>query len=144
MGEARKLTDKMWEMVESGKLADLREIVDADCELKMPGAELTGVAALEQLLRGYLTAFPDLRHHVRHAIESTDGIALEIEVSGTHTGPMQTPQGTIPATGKKVVWESCDYIRTRGGKLVSWHVYHDPTPFLTALGVAPPGGSPGA
>jgi hypothetical protein len=50
---------------------------------------------------------------------------------------MQTPAGTVPPTGKKVVWESCDYIRVKNGKLASWHVYHDPNRFLTALGLPP-------
>jgi ketosteroid isomerase-like protein len=78
-------------------------------------------------------------HHVRHFVESEGAIAVELEVTGTHTGPMQTPQGTVPPTGKKVVWDSCDYVRTRGGKIVSLHVYHDSVPFLTALGLMPAG-----
>jgi ketosteroid isomerase-like protein len=76
-----------------------------------------------------------LRHHVRHVVEASDFVVLELEVTGTHTGPMQTPQGTVPATGKKVIWDSCDVVQVRGGKIASWHVYHDTMPMLTALGV---------
>jgi ketosteroid isomerase-like protein len=104
---------------------------------RMPGMSFKGAAALQQMLGAYLAAFPDLRHHVRHSVESGDTIALELEVTGTHTGAMQTPQGTFPATGKKVLWDSCDVVRVRDGKIASWHVYHDTVPFLTAMGVIP-------
>ena len=137
MSEAKKLCDRVWDAIEGGKLDELVELVDADCDFKMPGAAFKGGEALRQMLTAYRTAFPDLHHHVRSFVESGDTIALELEVSGTHTGPMQTPQGTFPATGKKVIWDSCDYIRVRGGKIASWHVYHDTVPFLTALGVIP-------
>jgi ketosteroid isomerase-like protein len=137
MSDAKKVCDRVWETIESGKLEQLAEVVGADCDFKMPGMAFKGVEALRQLLSGYLTAFPDLRHHVRHFVESGDSIALELEVSGTHTGPMQTPQGAVPATGKRVVWDSCDVVHVRGGKVASWHVYHDTVPLLTALGVFP-------
>jgi ketosteroid isomerase-like protein len=48
---------------------------------------------------------------------------------------MRTPHGVVPATGKKIAWDSCDYIRVRNGRIVSWHVYHDPAPLNQALGV---------
>src|SRR5205823_4547390 len=102
MGNAKKLIDSVWEIVESGALEKLPLVIDADCDFKMPGMAFKGIDPLRQLLAGYLAAFPDLRHHVRHAVESEDTIALELEVSGTHTGPMQTPHGAVAATGKKV------------------------------------------
>jgi predicted ester cyclase len=138
MGDARKLTLEFWELFESGRLGDLSERIDPDCHFKMPGAEMRGREAIIGLLTAYRTAFPDLKHNERSVTEQGDSIAIELLVEGTHTGPMQTPQGTIPATGKHVTWESCDVVRVKNGKLVSWHVYHDPAPFFAALGVTPP------
>src|SRR5437870_822565 len=114
--DAKRIVDRVWELIESRKIDALEAIVDADCHFKMPGMELHGFAQLAGMLAGYIAAFPDLKHHVRHHVTSGDTIALELEVTGTHTGPMQTPQGTVPATGKKVVWDSCDYIRFKDGK----------------------------
>jgi ketosteroid isomerase-like protein len=48
-----------------------------------------------------------------------------------------TPQGSFPATGKKFVWDSCDVVRVRNGKVFTWHVYHDMVPFLMGLGALP-------
>ena len=138
MGEAKKVVDRLWEMVEGGNTAAMVEVVDADCDVRMPGISFKGVPPLQQMLATYLVAFPNLRHDVKSCVEAGDTIALELEVSGTHSGPWQVPQGTIPATGKKLVWESCDYVRVRNGKIVSWHVYHDTLPFMTALGLIPP------
>jgi len=137
MGDAKKVCDEIWEIIESGKLERLDEVVDADCDFKFPGMAFKGSAGLRQMLGVQLAGFPDLRHHARSFVESGDTIALEVEVSGTHSGALQTPNGTIPATGKKVIWECCDYVRVRGGKAISFHVYYDTMPFLTALGLVP-------
>jgi predicted ester cyclase len=135
MGGAKELADKVWQIVESKQLDRLPEVIAADCHFKMPGMEFRGIGAVKEMLGAYMTAFPDLKHEVHHHVESADTIALELTVRGTHTGPMHTPQGSIRGTGKKVIWESCDYLRVKDGKIASWHVYHDPMPFLTALGL---------
>src|ERR1051325_7409994 len=137
MTDNKALTDSFWNLFESNRLDELDPMIDPDCHFKRPGAELNGRAAVKQLLTAYRVAFPDLKHHVKSHVSAGDTIAIELEVTGTHTGPMQTAQGTIPATGKRVTWESCDYVRTKNGRIASWHVYHDPAPFFAALGVTP-------
>jgi predicted ester cyclase len=137
MSDAKTVVDRVWQIMEAGKLEELSQVVGPDCHFKMPGMEFRGIDALRGMLTAYLAAFPDLKHEVRHHVQSGDTIALELLVTGTHRGPMAMPQGTVPATGKKVTWESCDYVRVSGGKVVSWHVYHDPMPFLAALGIIP-------
>jgi predicted ester cyclase len=137
--DPKAIVDRVWQLMETKQLDKLGEIVDADVHFKMPGFEGRGIAALQELLRAYVTAFPDLAHVELHHVAAGDTIALELRVTGTHRGPMQAPRGSVPATGNKVVWESCDYVRVARGKILSWHVYHDTMPFLTALGlVAPP------
>jgi ketosteroid isomerase-like protein len=137
MQSAKQIVDQFWTRFESNDLASLTELIDPDCHFRMPGMEVRDRNALVGMLAAYRTAFPDLRHRTLHSIESGDTVAIELIAEGTHTGPMQTPQGTIPATGRKVTWESCDYVRLRNGKIYSWHVYHDPTAFFVALGLAP-------
>ena len=135
MGDARRLTTEFWELFESGRLGDLSERMDADVHFKMPGFDNRGREALMGMLGAYREAFPDLKHNELSYIESGDSIAVELVAEATHTGPMHTPQGTVPATGKRVRWESCDIIRVKNGKIVSWHVYHDPSSFYAALGL---------
>jgi ketosteroid isomerase-like protein len=137
MAELKSLTDRFWQHFENGELQKLDGLIDDDCLFKMPGMEMRGRAAVQGMLAGYRAAFPDLHHTVKHFVEAGDTIAIQLEVVGTHTGPMQTPEGTIPATGKRVVWDSCDYIRVKNGRFISWQAYHDPTAFMKALGLLP-------
>lgn len=137
MAQLKDLTDRFWKHFEANEPTKLDELIDDDCLFKMPGVEMHGRAAVQGMLAGYRQAFPDLRHTVKHFVEAGDTIAIQLEVVGTHTGPMVTPDGTIPPTGKRVVWDSCDYIRVKGGKFISWQAYHDPTAFMKALGLLP-------
>jgi ketosteroid isomerase-like protein len=44
---------------------------------------------------------------------------------GTHTGPLQLPQGTIPATGRQYEMQFCALGRLRGGRISEVHIYFD-------------------
>jgi hypothetical protein len=105
MNEGKKLVDRMWDVIENKQLERLHELVDADCVTRIPGMELRGVEPLQQMLGAYVVAFPDLKHIVTHHVESEGTLALQLSVTGTHTGPMQMPQGAVPATGKKIAWD---------------------------------------
>jgi predicted ester cyclase len=135
MGELKRVTDDVWALFEAGKFGELSERIDADCYFKMPGAECRGREAIMGVFQAYRTGFPDLKHRVIDSVEAGDTIAVELVIEATHTGPMYTPNGVVPATGKRVTWESCDYVKVRNGKVVAWHVYHDPASFYAALGI---------
>jgi len=49
----------------------------------------------------------------------------ETIVRGTRTGPMQTPAGVIPATGKSVEIRTCRIIEIKGDKVKSMCQYYD-------------------
>ena len=97
---------------------------------------MRGEAQILGMFQAYLSAFPDFAVHTLHAIESADTYAAESRFEGTHRGPLVSSQGNIPATGRRVSWQSADIVRVSDGKIVSWHVYHDPIPLLAQLGVA--------
>src|SRR3954467_13368396 len=89
MTQVKEVTDRFWQLFESNQLDALEALIDPDCHFKMPGMELRGIAALRGMLAGYRVAFPHPRHPVKGHVESGDAIAVELEVTGTHTGPMQ-------------------------------------------------------
>jgi steroid delta-isomerase-like uncharacterized protein len=138
MGQAKALVDRLWVALETQRFEILGEICSPESAIVMPGGiRLRGVDQLAQLLGAYTAAFPDLRHEVVDFVEAEDKIALELRISGTHTGTMQTPNGPIPATGRQVVWESVDFVTVAGGKIASWHAYYDQLAFLAQLGLLP-------
>jgi predicted ester cyclase len=131
------LVERLWQAMENGTEEQLASVVTPDVEFRMPGATMRGLQELWGLRQGWWTAFPDLKHEIIQYVENGDTFACELHVKGTHSGPMQTPQGTIAATGKRVVFESCDYIRFRDGKVSSWHAYTDMLSFQHQLGLLP-------
>ncbi|MEY2478369.1 MAG: hypothetical protein QOG87_3684 [Actinomycetota bacterium] len=106
------------------------------CEFRAPGAEsVTGVDGIVGYMRPFLEAFPDLTHEIVAYVEDGDTAAFELRISGTHTAPLASPQGEIPATGKSVEFQSCDFVRMRGDQIVSYHVYFDMMGFMGQLGL---------
>ena len=113
------------------------DLVADDCTFVMPGAPpLVGVAQIRGMFEAYVRAFPDFASAPVHEIESGDTYAGETKFTGTHKGPLATPHGELPPTGRAVSWQSADIVRVRDGKIASWHVYHDTMPLLAQLGVA--------
>ena len=88
------------------------------------------------MLEAYRAGFPDVRHEVVGAIETDEGIAVELRVTMTHTGPFVTPMGEIPASDNTVVLDSCDVVHVDGDGMVrSWHTYFDQASFMAQLGI---------
>lgn len=138
METAKAIVDRLWSALEAKDLVGIRELCLDSTETAMPGGVRTiGPDQLVSLLHMYNVAFPDLRHEIVNYVEAGNKIAVELRTIATHTGPMQTPNGTIPPTGKSVVWESVDMITISGDKIASWHAYFDQLAFLMQLGLAP-------
>jgi predicted ester cyclase len=53
---------------------------------------------------------------------------------GTHTGDMVTPQGTVPATGKRVELRFADYFKVAGDKVIEHRTYFDQASMMAQLG----------
>ena len=63
--------------------------------------------------------------------------AFELHIRGTHTAPLVSPQGEIPATGRSIDFRSCDMVRLEDGRLATYHVYFDQMGFMHQLGLVP-------
>jgi predicted ester cyclase len=138
MGQLKALVDQVWTILETGRFDALGEVYTPESEFAMPGGlRLRGPEQIGQVMRAYFAAFPGLRHEVVDFVEAGETIALELRITGTHTGTMQTPNGPIPPTGRQVTWESVDFVKVAGGKIVSWHAYFDQMAFLMQLGLIP-------
>jgi hypothetical protein len=56
-------------------------------------------------------------------------------LTGTHTGPLRTPDGDVEPTGKRVRIRSCDIVAVSGGVAVSHRFYYSELEFLIQLGL---------
>jgi steroid delta-isomerase-like uncharacterized protein len=63
---------------------------------------LKGRAAIEKDAANFFRAFPDVAVEVISIFEKGDRAAGEIRLTGTNSGPLATPIGEVPATGKRM------------------------------------------
>ena len=85
--------------------------------------------------KGWATAFPDSRASFTNAQVSGDTVVLEVTWQGTHQGPLQTPKGAIPPTGKRIDIRACFVCETAGEKVKLQRHYFDMGTMLAQLGV---------
>jgi steroid delta-isomerase-like uncharacterized protein len=63
---------------------------------------LRGREAVEKDTADTFRAIPDLHVETRTILEKDNILAVEYTIKGTNTGPLVSPEGDIPPTGKKV------------------------------------------
>jgi uncharacterized protein (TIGR02246 family) len=137
MGQAKVLVDRVWQALEAQDYETFAGLFTADAEERQAGMTVRGREQIRAFVASFFTAFPDLRHEIVAWVEDGDTIAVELRVTGTHTGSLPTPNGAIAATGRRITLETCDYITVVGDKIMSWHVYMDQVAFMTQLGLMP-------
>lgn len=110
-----------------------------ECEwVMMPtGQKFRGPDGMRQYSQGWATAFPDGRIEEKDTIAGDNGAASEFIGRGTHTGPLMSPTGEIPPTGKRVEVPFCEIYRTKNGKIVGGGLYFDMATMLQQLGLMP-------
>ncbi|MBM3811503.1 MAG: ester cyclase [Acidimicrobiia bacterium] len=86
--------------------------------------------------KGWATAMPDSKCEFHAAHASGNTVALELTWRGTHTGPMQTPAGEIPATGKSFELRAVQVVELAGDKTKSMRQYFDMATLFQQLGIS--------
>jgi predicted ester cyclase len=107
-----------------------------DVEVLLPGGpSLHGRDELRRYIEAMWTAFPDGSLTFGDQALAGDVAATEIVFTGTHTGPMLTLDGPIPATENPVTVRSASILRIKDGLIASEHIYLDQLDMLTQLGL---------
>ena len=101
------------------------------------GRRVEGADAYVTLCQGWKVALPDVRGTIRGAIATEDQVAQEILWEGTHTGPMETPGGTLPPSGAQISVEASFWLRFHGDKAREAHHYLDVLSLLQQIGAIP-------
>jgi predicted ester cyclase len=74
---------------------------------------------------------------IRSEITSGPWVVQEITMEGTHTAPLVSPTGTIPATHKKVVGYGVQLLRVENAKIAEARIYFDQLEQMSQLGLIP-------
>jgi steroid delta-isomerase-like uncharacterized protein len=110
---------------------------DAVYDEKATGRRVEGVDQIVELSWGWRQAFPDVRGTVTGGLASGDTAALEIVWEGTQTGPLATPGGELPASGKRMRIQAVQVVQGSGGKLREVRHYFDLLTMLQQVGAMP-------
>jgi len=134
----QQLVERHYAEVNTDEYSDAAEIFSADVVTQPPGSEpLRGIEPFIAYGRGFSRAFPDGRIHGDRYVEDGDLVVVEGRFTGTNTGPLDTPAGTLPATGRSMVLPFADVFRVADGRITEHHIYYDTTSMLGQLGLLP-------
>jgi len=97
-----------------------------------------GIESHRKSVQGFMSAFPDFQMKRGLVLSDGDWIFAAYTFTGTHKGPMTSPNGkTIPPTNKPVRLEIATTGRFENGKLAEEHTYFDRLSMMAQLGLTP-------
>jgi steroid delta-isomerase-like uncharacterized protein len=116
---------------------EMRDLLAADAvyDEKATSRRLEGSDQIIEALQGWARAFPDSKGTFMREFVSNDTAILELVWKGVHSGPLQTPTGTIAASNKPIEVSACEVFRVEGGKVRSATHYFDMLTLLNQIGV---------
>ncbi len=145
--KARVMLDKVLELWNKGNLALIPEIYTADCVATTSSSPtpFVGHEGIRKWIEINRAMMPDLAMAFPEVVAVPGKIVTIWTMTGTQTGPMVMPGGTLPPTGRKVnvTGMSIDYLKD--GKLAKEIVIMNTLEMLMQLGftLAPPQPLPG-
>ena len=97
---------------------------------------IKGKAAVRKNFGAWFKAFPDFQMKTRTVMGKGNTAVLEVTISGTNNGPWEGPQGTMPATKKKMQMMGVGIQRYNAkGLLLEERRYFDPSGMMRQLGL---------
>jgi ketosteroid isomerase-like protein len=143
MSEARDVLDRLTAAVVAKDAKAVAECYAEDAVAVTPDeGELRGRDRIAEYLLQFGSAFADLEYRYLQKHDAGNVAIDEGYITGTHTGPLNTPSGeTIPPTGKQIEVRSCDVATVDGDVITQHRFYFDQMEFLGQLGLLQPEGA---
>jgi steroid delta-isomerase-like uncharacterized protein len=138
VAEARQIMDRVTEAINSHDADAVAACFSQDAVVIDPFGRTEGREQIAEYWRGLFEAFPDLRGGAERTYESGKTATDEWTFTGTHEGPLRTPDGeSIPPTGKQVRLRGSDFATVENGLIVEDRAYFDQVEMLGQLGLLP-------
>ena len=107
---------------------------DAVYDEKGTHRQIQGAGEIIDAWQGWAKTIPNSKATFVREFASGDTVVLELVWKGTHTGPLQTPSGTIPPSNKSIELPACQIVQIEGGKAKSASHYFDMLTMLAQIG----------
>jgi len=105
--------------------------------VQVNGTPLT-TADMVARARALAGAYSDVEFEVVDEVETADKLVVGFRMRGRHTGPLTTPLGTVPPTGRVAETRAVDILTVRDGLVTDIWVVSDDLSTLLQLGVLTP------
>ena len=135
MSELTDIVNQHYEGINTGDVDLAMKCLASNVETMTPDGVSTGLASFRELSLAFLTAVPDGKIEAKRIIEAGDTVVVEGEYSGTHTGPLASPDGIVAPTGRRFSFVFADIFTVKNGQVVTHHIYWDNMSFMTQLGL---------
>ena len=99
------------------------------------GMTLRGPDGLAQWFQGFVTAGPDAKAQLLRTMTTGEWVASEHIGRFTHTGPLVSPAGEIPPTGRSVEVRIAEVYQIKNGKIALLRAYYDGATIMRQLGL---------
>jgi len=133
MGAALDVVKDFYGKFAAGDLAGADELFADDCRFVMPPGNLSK-AEHHALAGAFRAALPDAHMVIDHVLDGGDEVFVEGRFVGTHEGDLQSPDGTVPASGNKLELRFADYFRVVGNRITDHRTYWDQVDMMRQLG----------
>jgi steroid delta-isomerase-like uncharacterized protein len=136
--DLKKVADNYLKAVNSGDAAAVARLYTEDAIMIMPGEPepIRGRKAIEENQAALFRALPDFKVEFTLILISGDHITFEGVGRGTFTGPLASPEGEIPPTGRSVALKFVFIAKvTQEGLVEEDRTYFDTAEFMKQLGL---------
>jgi steroid delta-isomerase-like uncharacterized protein len=96
-----------------------------------------GIEPFLEHAKGFVTGFPDARIELVAVVDDGERVSTEGVFVGTNTGPLVTPQGELPPTGRALRLPYLDIWTSEAGRITAHSVYYDQMGMAAQLGLLP-------
>jgi steroid delta-isomerase-like uncharacterized protein len=138
MSKGTEFVNEWMAAVNRGDLEALVGMCHPDAVHGNLGETYRGAQGVRDLFKPILDASSEREVQINNVVESGDTVVVEFAFRFKNTGPLVTPQSTIPPTGRNVSLASMAVYELRDGKLAGSRGMFDRFDLMAQLGLLGP------
>ena len=136
MGQAKLAVERLMAAYDAKDPERLVKLYAPGAVITRPGAGTMDAAAYARFFGGFVSALPDFTHELTRVVEDGHAAGYEAVVSGTFTGDLPTPGGTVPGNGNALRLLEAGFLSVDAeGRIVADITYVDQLDMLGQLGL---------
>jgi len=134
--EVQAIADRVLEIWNEGNLDLIDELYAPDYVRHYVDIyeDIVGIDAYKKWVTDTRTTYPDFTVIIEETIFKDDKIVSKFKVTATNTGPLNTPFGELPPTGKKIQFLGVTIMHIVDGKIIEDCIYFNQASVLQQLG----------